>query len=170
MFSVAEINFIIGDCKLLVIKLALEKWNHPLEEAHHLIIIYKDHKNLLYRQTAQRFNLHQIRWTLFSHFKFLLHFGPAEKNVKADALSRLSDSSDQVSESQFIVDPDRLIPAAPIQLRQIPPENTFIPQFLSWRHSSKLAGHPELVSLISCYRFFSHIIHLHGPLQYIVSD
>lgn len=42
----------------------------------------------------------------------------------ADALSNLSDASSQVSDPQFIINPDHLIPAAHIRLQEIPTRKT----------------------------------------------
>lgn len=127
-FSPAKRNYAIGDKELLAIKLALEEWRHLLEGARFPVTIYTDHKNLLYLQTAQQLNPRQARWSLlFSRFNFLLHFRPAERNVKADALSRSSDAADTGLEPQHIISPNRLISTAPIRLQEIPPRKTFAP-------------------------------------------
>ena len=47
-----------------------------------------------YAQTAKRRNLWQARWALFfTHLSFLLTYPPGSKNTKPNALSRVSDRS-----------------------------------------------------------------------------
>ncbi|XP_056416945.1 olfactory receptor 52K1-like [Hyla sarda] len=74
------------------------------------LTIYSDHKNLLHLQTAPRLNPRQ-----------------AQKNRRADALSRSSDVQDQESLPQHIVPPDRLISAAPATLQHLLPGKTYDP-------------------------------------------
>ena len=47
----------MGNRELLVVKLALEEWRHWLEGSVIPFIVWTDHKNLVYIQTA--------RWALF---------------------------------------------------------------------------------------------------------
>lgn len=88
-FSPAERNYDVGDRELLAIKLALEEWRHSLESAEHPVMVWTDHKNLSYLQSAKRLNPRQSRWSLFiSHFNLSISFRPGSRNVKPDALSR----------------------------------------------------------------------------------
>lgn len=58
-------------------------------EAEHPFLIWTDHKNLEYIQSAKRLNHRQARWALFfGRFKFVLTFRPGSKKTKPDALSR----------------------------------------------------------------------------------
>lgn len=53
------------------------------------LIVWTDHQNLTYIQSAKRLNFHQARWSLFfGRFSFVLTYKPGSKNGKADALSR----------------------------------------------------------------------------------
>ncbi|XP_055081043.1 uncharacterized protein LOC129456635 [Periophthalmus magnuspinnatus] len=89
--SSAEVNYDVGDQELLAVKLALEEWRHWLEGAEQPFIVWTDHKNLEYIQSARRLNPRQARWSLFfSRFNFLLTYRPGSRNVKPDALSKLS--------------------------------------------------------------------------------
>ena len=54
--SPAEANYDIGNRELLAVKLALEEWRHWLEGAEHPFLVWTDHKNLEYIQTAKRLN------------------------------------------------------------------------------------------------------------------
>ena len=147
-FSPAERNYSIGDRELLAIKLALEEWRHLLEGSVHPVNIYTDHKNLSYLQSAQRLNPRQARWSLFfARFNFRIHFRPASKNLRADALSRSSDVTGEEVKPQHIVPPECLVTVAPIDLRNLPPGKTYVSprlrlKVLKWGHSSLLAGHP----------------------------
>ena len=55
----AEWNYDVGNRELLAVKLALEEWRHWLEGAEHPFIVWTDHKNLAYIQTAKRLNSRQ---------------------------------------------------------------------------------------------------------------
>ncbi|XP_029114156.1 uncharacterized protein lrfn4b, partial [Scleropages formosus] len=73
--SAAERNYDIGNRELLAIKLALEEWRHWLEGAQHPFLVFTDHKNLQYLQTARRLNARQARWALFfSRFNFTVTY------------------------------------------------------------------------------------------------
>lgn len=57
----AERNYDVGDRELLAIKLALEEWRHWLEGTTQPFVVWTDHKNLAYLQTAKRLNARQAR-------------------------------------------------------------------------------------------------------------
>ena len=88
--SPAERNYDVGNRELLAVKLALEEWRHWLEGAEHPFIVWTDHRNLAYIQSAKRLSSRQARWALFfGRFNFSLTYRPGSQNVKPDALSRL---------------------------------------------------------------------------------
>lgn len=69
-------NYDVGNRELLAIKIALEEWRHWLGGSEILFIIWTDHKNLTYLQSAKRLNPRQARWSLFFarfHFLYYLH-------------------------------------------------------------------------------------------------
>ncbi|XP_042355480.1 glycerophosphodiester phosphodiesterase domain-containing protein 5-like [Plectropomus leopardus] len=73
--SPAEINYNIGNRKLLVVKVALEGWWHWLEGTKE-------------PRSAKRLNFRQARWSLvFTWFHFTLSYHPGSRNGKPDALS-----------------------------------------------------------------------------------
>lgn len=51
--------------ELLAVKLAPEEWRNWLEGAEQPFMVWTDHKNLAYIQTAKRLNSRQARWALF---------------------------------------------------------------------------------------------------------
>ncbi len=68
-------NYIVGSRELLAVKLALEKWSHWLEGVEHPFLVWTDHKNLAYIQTAKRLDSWQARWALFfGKFNFTTWF------------------------------------------------------------------------------------------------
>ncbi|KAI3367249.1 hypothetical protein L3Q82_008301 [Scortum barcoo] len=79
-----------GNRELLAVKMALEEWRHWLEGSTQPFVVWTDHKNLAYIQTAKRLNSRQARWALFfSRFDFVLTYRPGSRNIKPDdALSR----------------------------------------------------------------------------------
>jgi transposase InsO family protein len=90
-FEAAEINYEIHDKELLAIVDSFGQWRHLLEGSTHQIIVYNDHKNLTYFQTARILSRRQARWSNFlSRFDFLITYRPGAQQGKADALSRRS--------------------------------------------------------------------------------
>jgi hypothetical protein len=84
----AERNYQIFDRKLLAVIQALTKWHHYLEGNPHPVIVFTDHKNLLYLCTAQKLTHRQARWQLtLSMFDIELHHIPGTKLATPDALS-----------------------------------------------------------------------------------
>jgi hypothetical protein len=85
-------NYQIFDWELLAIIQALTEWHHYLEGNLHPVIIFTDHKNLLYFHTAQKLTRHQARWQLIlSMFDIGLHHVPGMKLVAPDTLSHRPD-------------------------------------------------------------------------------
>jgi hypothetical protein len=161
--SPAERNFDIGNRELAV-KLALEEWHHWLEGSVLLFIVWTDHKNLSYIQTAKRLNSQQARWALFfGRFNFTLTYRPGSKNTKPDALSRQFTTDNIGCEPKTIM-PSTCIVAAvfreiescirPAQQNQPDPGNgprkaLFVPysvcsEVLQWAHSTHLTCHPGM--------------------------
>ena len=60
-FAAAEINYEIHDKELLAIVDAFGEWRQFLEGAQHQVVVYNDHKNLLYFQSARVLNRRQAR-------------------------------------------------------------------------------------------------------------
>ena len=111
--SPAETNYDVGNRELLAVVLALQEWRHWLEGAAHPFIVWTDHRNLAYIQTARRLNSRQARWALFlGRFRYTLTYRPGSKNGKADALSRQYDSPVLQSEEENILSPACVIGAA----------------------------------------------------------
>lgn len=109
-----EINYDVGNRELLSMKAALEEWRHWLEEANHPFLIIIDHHNLAYIREAKRLNRRQARWSsFFSRFKFSVTYRPDSENGKADALSRLLDTTDRPTYPDPILPSSVLI--APVQ-------------------------------------------------------
>ncbi len=110
--SPAERNYDIGNRELLAVKLALEEWRHWLEGLGVPFVVWTDHKNLEYIQSAKRLNSRQARWALFfRRFDFSISYRPGSKNIKPDALSRIFDHSDRPVSPECIV-PERLVVSA----------------------------------------------------------
>jgi transposase InsO family protein len=90
-FEPAEINYEIHDKELLAIVDSFQQWRQFLEGSAEQVIVYNDHKNLTYFQSARVLNRRQARWAQFlSHFDFVITYRPGMQQGKADALSRRS--------------------------------------------------------------------------------
>ncbi len=66
--SPAERNYDIGNRELLAVKLALEEWRHWLEGSGVPFIVWTDHKNLEYIQSATRLNSSRLVGHYFRTF------------------------------------------------------------------------------------------------------
>uniref|UniRef100_A0A8D0CUG7 Gypsy retrotransposon integrase-like protein 1 n=1 Tax=Sander lucioperca TaxID=283035 RepID=A0A8D0CUG7_SANLU len=170
--SQAERNYDVGNRELLAVKLALEEWRHWLEGAEQPFIIWTDHKNLAYIQSAKQLNPRQARWALFfGRFNFSLSYRPGSRNVKPDALSRVHSAVDTGSNPETILPPTCSIAAITCDIEGIvrqaqhlqadpgsgPPNRLFVPesvrsQVLQWAHSSPLTCHPGVTRTLDFLR------------------
>ncbi len=164
----AEQNYDVGNRELLAMKAAFEEWRHWLEGARHPFTVLTDHRNLEYLKSAKRLNHRQARWSLFfTRFNFKITYRPGSQNTKADALSRLYESS-ATNPSQELILPSTII-LAPIQWdimteiadaqttdpppAETPPNLTYVPQPLRQRvlslvHSIPSSGHPGITATL----------------------
>jgi hypothetical protein len=79
-FTAAEINYEVHNKELLAVVDSFAQWRHFLEGSPHQIIIYNDHKNLTYFQTARVLNRRQARWAQFlTRFDFKIIFCPGKQ-------------------------------------------------------------------------------------------
>ncbi len=149
-------------------KAAFEEWRHWLEGAKHPFTVLTDHRNLEYLKSAKRLKHRQARWSLFfTRFNFKITYRPGSQNTKADALSRLYESS-ATNPSQELILPSTII-LAPIQWdimteiadaqntdpppAETPPNLTYVPQPLRQRvlslvHSIPSSGHPGITATL----------------------
>ncbi|KAI2661335.1 Transposon Tf2-6 polyprotein [Labeo rohita] len=166
--SPAECNYDVGNRELLAMKLALEEWRHWLEGAKHPFTVLTDHKNLEYLRSAKVLNHRQARWALyFTRFRFQVSYRPGSQNTKADALSRLHESSQPTNPPEpllptsVIVAPvnwDIMTEISEAQAQDPPPPDcpanlTFVPPDLRSRvlaevHSVPSSGHPGIESTL----------------------
>jgi hypothetical protein len=150
----------------------LEEWRHWLEGAEHPFIVWTDHRNLAYIQSARRLNSRQARWALyFGRFNFTLTYRPGSQNVKPDALSRLYSPEDPLTDLETILPPACLIASltweveSAVRLAQgqqpdtltSPPDRLFVPdtvrsRVLAWAHSSRLTCHPGITRTLDFLR------------------
>uniref|UniRef100_A0AAQ4RF45 Gypsy retrotransposon integrase-like protein 1 n=1 Tax=Gasterosteus aculeatus aculeatus TaxID=481459 RepID=A0AAQ4RF45_GASAC len=171
--SPAERNYDVGNRELLAAKLALEEWRHWLEGAEQPFVVWTDHKNLAYVQSARRLNSRQARWALFfGRFNFSLTFRPGSRNGKADALSWMFSKAVSEEATPETILPQKLIVGVVTwriedevmtALRTQPgpgngpPGRLFVPNsvrsaVLQWAHASKLACHPGVARTMALLR------------------
>lgn len=87
--------------------LALEEWRHWVEGTELSFVVWTNHKNLAYIQSAKRLYSHQACWALFfGHFDFSITYRPGSKNVKLDAVSC------QYASEESPASPDTILPAS----------------------------------------------------------
>ena len=86
-----------------------------MEGSSQQIIVFNDHKNLTYFQSARVLNRRQARWAQFlTRFDFVILYRPGMQQGKADALSQRSYMELQPGEAAFesqkkiLLGPDRL--------------------------------------------------------------
>jgi len=178
--SSAEQNYDVGDRELLAIKLALEEWRHWLEGAEHPVLVWTDHKNLAYIQSAKQANPRQSRWSLFfSRFNLIISYRPGSKNIKPDSLSRLY-STDQSETPEPVLPASCTVGVVTWEITDLinsalasepdpgngPPNKTYVPssvrsRLIQWMHNAKFAAHPGVsrtINLIS-RRFWWPTLH-----------
>ncbi len=163
-----EQNYDLGNRELLAMKAAFEEWRHWLEGAKHPFTVLTDHRNLEYLRSAKRLNHRQARWALFfTRFDFSVTYRPGTQNTKADALSRLHESSIVPHTHESIISPTIFL--APIQWdimteiteaqatdpppAETPPNRTYVPFALRQRviqgvHSTLSSGHPGIAATV----------------------
>ena len=108
----AEVNYSITEKELLAIKTAFTEWRHLLQGAKHKIIVYSDHRNLLFATKPQLLTPRQIRWQeIFATYWFEIVYRPGQKNNKADALSRVETEKTEGKEfdKDCLLKPDQLV-------------------------------------------------------------
>ena len=105
-------NSSITEKKLLAIKTSFAEWRHLLQGAKHKIIVYSDHRNLLFATKPQLLTLRQIRWQeLFATYWFEIVYRPWKKNGKTDALSTFETEKTEGKEfdKDSLLKPDQLV-------------------------------------------------------------
>ncbi|XP_073780218.1 uncharacterized protein [Danio rerio] len=154
----AERKYDVGNRELLAMKAALEEWRHLLEGAKHPFTVITDHKNLEYIRSCKRLNPRQARWALFfTRFDFQVTCIPGSKNIKADALSRISNEETLLEEIEPILRNPLII--APIRwdikheitqaseqnpIPQACPENKiYVPPMLREKLIAEVNSHPS---------------------------
>uniref|UniRef100_A0A3B5QD67 Gypsy retrotransposon integrase-like protein 1 n=1 Tax=Xiphophorus maculatus TaxID=8083 RepID=A0A3B5QD67_XIPMA len=167
--SPAERNYDVGDRELLAIKLALEEWRHWLEGAEHPVLVWTDHKNLSYLQSAKRLNPRQSRWSLFfSRFNLSISYRPGSRNIKPDALSRIYAPDDSNKTPAPILPPSCTVATVTWDIESIirqaqqsepdpgtgPTNKTYVPttaraKLIHWIHSAKFSAHPGISRTIA---------------------
>jgi hypothetical protein len=108
----AEQNYQIYDRELLAVICTLKEWRHFLEGNPHPVIIFMDHKNLLYFWSTQKLTRHQAHWQLtLCYFDLTFHHVPGMKLAALDALSwcpnHITSDIDLDNEDQILL-PDSL--------------------------------------------------------------
>ena len=99
----AEINYEIHDKEMLAIIDSFIHWRHYLEDTPHQTLVLTDHRNLEYFLTAKKLNRRQARYAIkLSNYNFLIQYRTANKNQRADALSRRPDFIPEDGEKQPI--------------------------------------------------------------------
>jgi len=91
-FTKSEKNYSITDKELLAIVSGLKEWKHLLIGTPKPIIIYTDHRNLLFASKPQHISMRQARWQeTLSYYDYRVIYRPGSTNVRADSLSRRPD-------------------------------------------------------------------------------
>ena len=102
-FSGPELNYDIHDKELLAIINAFEEWRAYLKKSRHPIMVYSDHKNLLYFTTTKKLNQRQVRWIeLLASYNFQIHYRKESENGQADVLSQRLDLTTEKTQERSL--------------------------------------------------------------------
>ena len=97
----AECNYHIYDKELLAIIRCFERWRPELECTDLPIQIFTDHQALKTFMESKELTRRQARYLdILSEFKFQIVFRPGKNNGKADALTRMPDSTSMDSNDE----------------------------------------------------------------------
>jgi len=108
-FTKPERNYSITDKELLAIIAGLEEWRHLLIGTKEPILIFTDHRNLLFASKPQKLSMRQAHWQeILSYYNYKVIYRPGSTNVRADSLSRRPDyTPENVDNLETILDPKR---------------------------------------------------------------
>lgn len=149
----------------MAIQLALKEWQHWLEEAKPLFIIFTDHKNRQMSDTSSS-------WLVFVLLTFPVHVILLSRvnEYQGDALCLLHGREIQDNHNKFILPPSCVISCIEWELDQdlariprsqiptaCPPKKQFIPdqhrvELISWAHTGVATGHLECNALTTYCR------------------
>jgi hypothetical protein len=105
-----EVNYLTHDLELAAVVFALKGWRHFLYGSK--CELYTDHKSLKYFFTQKELNMRQRRWLeLIKDYDLTINYTPGKANVVADALSRKSTDTQQMSREvpkELLMDLERL--------------------------------------------------------------
>ena len=86
----AEKRYPVHEQELLAILNALKAWKHYLGGRR--FTVWTDHQSLQYLESSTNATPRQLRWAAWlSEFDFAIKYAPGEKNVAADAMSRIDE-------------------------------------------------------------------------------
>ena len=88
-FNPAELNYEIYDKEMLAIINTMEHYRHYFEGLGQQIIIFSDHRNLLWSTETKIYHQQEAHWAeKLSRFNFKIVFRPGKQGGKPDTLSR----------------------------------------------------------------------------------
>jgi hypothetical protein len=161
----AERNYQIFDRELLAVMRALAEWRHYLEGNPHPVLVFTDHKNLLYFRSAQKLTRRQARWQLeLTRFDIELHHVAGTKLAAPDALSRRPDHDTGSADNEnTILLPDdmfiRLIDNELMNTLTHPSDGEEDPLFTTARDALDGVCQPPMKSALSDWRINDHILY-----------
>ena len=87
-----ETNYITGNKKMFAVVVTLKHWRHLTQKTKHNMLVYIDHKKLIFFLETKQLNPKQIRWLKkLACYDFAIKYIKNENNVGADALSKKPD-------------------------------------------------------------------------------
>ncbi len=117
----AECNYEIYDKELLTIIRCLKHWRPELKCTDISIKIFIDHLNLKYFMTIKELTRRQARWAeKLSEYNFKIIYQPGKQNLKADALTRMSDVKPvEANDNRKLYQHQMLLPEGKFELQPI---------------------------------------------------
>ena len=130
-----ETNYTTGDKKMFAVVVTLKHWRHLTQGTKHKMLVYTDHKGLLFFLETKQLSPRQVRWLKkLACYDFVIKYIKNENNVGADVLSK---KLDYKNPNKFIK-PMLVKNGNYMQVTETTEENNDI---IRNAHDTRLAGH-----------------------------
>ena len=134
----AETNYTTGDKKMFAVMVALKHWRHFTQRAKHKMLVYTDHKKLMFFLETKQLNPKQVRWLeKLACYDFAIKYIKNENNIGADALNK----KPNYKNLNKLIKPMLVKNGNYMQMAEATEENNDI---IRDAHDTKMSGHQKV--------------------------